>query len=132
MTGVLKSQVSIEFMSFVLILILILFVVVSNTSILTSNIINERRYSEGKKLADAIASEINIAIKAGDGYSRKFFINDNIFGVTNFLIIVGNYTVIVDWGSSFASSPTLVKSVQGNFSKGWNIIKNSNGVIYVS
>ncbi len=128
----LKSQTSIEFMVFVSILLIILLVVFYNSSYFNISITNTRVYTEGKNLADSIASEINTAVFAGGGYSRKFIVQNDIFGITNFTIIVNNYDVIVDWGSSFASSSIVIPNLNGAISNGWVNINNTGGLIYVS
>lgn len=132
MMEIVKSQSSMEFMAFIIILSILFLIISSNSSSLTIELSNSRRYAEGKKLTDSIALEINTAINAGDGYTRRFLISDDIFGATNFSIIISNYTTLVDWHSGFASSPAITDNIQGNFSKGWNTIKNSGGTIYVS
>ncbi len=128
-----KSQASIEFMSFVAILLVMLLIVASNSSSFTANMINSRVYTEGKKMSDTIAFEINTAVKAGDGYRRSFFVGNDIFGITNFVVATGSYTVVVDWKSGFASTPIVISGLQGNITKNsWNTISNSGGIIYVS
>lgn len=128
----LKAQTGIEFMAFVAILLILLLVIASNSSFFTVDMMNTRTYSEGKKMADSIAFEINTAAQAGNGYQRRFYIDNNIFGRTNFVIAVSNYSVTVDWAASFASTPIVVGSIQGNLTVGWHTINNTGGIIYVS
>ncbi len=120
-----------EFMVLVIVLFIILTVVLYNGSFFLTSMAKTRTHTEGKRLADSVASEINAAVNAGGGYSRKFYIQNNIYGAGDFIIISGNYTLIVDWQEGFAYSPTVTNSVQGTLAEGWNLINNTGGIIYV-
>lgn len=127
-----KSQVSVEFLILVSLLLVILVVVLIggySFSSLTNDLRIER---EAKKLSDSIASEINLAIRIGDGYKREFFVDTSFAGITDFSIEVGNYSVFIKWYRGETSSSILVPRIEGEIKKGRNTLENRNGEIYVS
>ena len=79
-----------------------------------------------------IVYEINSAVTSGPGYERKFFIPENIGGYSNYKITVGNNLVFIDWDNRSKSKTIITESINGKLSKGWNWIRNVNGVIYVN
>jgi len=89
-------------------------------------------YSEANKISQAIASEINLALKAGDGYSRIFYIPQKILNSIDFDVKVSNYRVYVYWKEGSSQSVIYTKEINGTFTKGENLIRNVDGVIYVN
>jgi hypothetical protein len=87
---------------------------------------------EAQTVSDQISSEINLALKAGDGYSRIFFLPKKLSNTFEYSIIVENYRVIVRWDTSSVESTILTENVTGEFLKGRNLIRNSGGVVYVN
>jgi len=73
-----------------------------------------------------------LAVRAGDGYRRKFYVNENLYGISNFTIRVANNTVFLDWNEGSVSSSIITKNIVGNIEKGDNLIENRGGTIYVS
>ena len=127
------GQVSIEFIVLLSILIVILtFTVYYNSSFyIQAN--SARNYNDAQEISDQASSEINLALKIGDGYSRMFYIPNKISNsIENFTISVSNYAVVLEWPGGFVTSPILTKNITGNLEKGQNIIRNLDGVIYVS
>ena len=127
-----KAQAGIEFLFFVSILVLIFAFVLWNGSSLQNQLNGIKTNVEAKKLCDGIAFEINSAVRSGDGYNRKFFVERDIFGISDFGILVGNYTVYIDWNKGSVSSSIIIINITGDVDKGYNFIENRNGVIYVS
>jgi hypothetical protein len=127
-----NAQASLEFLIYVGVLVIILSI------FLWSNVSFQRKYTnirivdEAKKLCDNIAFEINSAVRAGEGYSRKFYVERDFSGISNFDIIVENYTVMINWSEGVVSSSIITKNVSGSVQKGWNLIQNVNGDVYVS
>ena len=126
-----KLQVSVEFIFFVsFLLVVLLFVIIGNYSFYKRA--NELRIeNSARKLCDKIASEINLAIKLGDGYRRKFFVDYSFEGITSFNISVSDYLVSVEWYGGRVTSSILTQNISGEVKKGWNIIENNKGEIYV-
>jgi len=127
-----KGQVSTEFMIFMSILgVMMIVFLFSNTS-LSYRAIGIKSNTEAKKLCDRIAFEINSASRAGDGYERAFYVDENLYGIGNFTISVDNYYVTIDWYANSVSSSIIVKNITGTVHTGFNVIENTEGIIYVS
>jgi hypothetical protein len=127
-----KSQVSTEFLILVSILLTIAIILLSSTASIQNQVVSMRMYTEAKKLSDKIAFEINSAAKSGMGYKRKFYVEDSFFGVSDFNITVKDFAVSIVWDKGSTNSQIIIKNITGNISKGWNLIENIDGVIYVS
>ena len=126
-----EAQASIEFMILVSILSMILIVVLYGDISIRQKLISLKSRQEAIDLCDRIAFEINSAIKAGDGYTRKFYVEKNLFGVSDFNISIEGYAVVIDWNGKPSICNIITSDVNGNLKKGWNLIKNVNGSIYV-
>jgi hypothetical protein len=127
-----RGQVSVEFMTLVFILIAIFTFFLWDAASLDTTIIGIKSDSEAKRLCDRIAFEINSAVRAGDGYKRNFYVEENLYGISDFNITVGEYSVFIDWNKKSTSSSISTKNIAGDVSKGWNLIKNNRGNISVS
>ena len=127
-----KGQSSIEFLFFVTISILIFIFFMWNNQSLRNQFFGIKRNSEAKKLCDRIAFEINTAVRAGNGYKRKFYVDKSFYGVSDFTISVINYAVYLDWKEGSVSSSIIIKNITGEIKKGFNLIENINGTIHVS
>lgn len=127
-----KAQVSIEFIVLVSVLLLIFIAFLLSSSSLKFRLIGIKSDTEAKELCDDIASEINHAVRAGNGYERRFHVEDSFYGVSNFDISIEGNSVFIDWNKKSVSSMIITNNVVGDVSKGWNKINNTNGVIYVN
>ena len=88
---------------------------------------------EAQQLCDKIAFEVNSAIRAGDGYKRTFYIEDTLYGVSDFEIFIEEYAVYIDWDSNSVVCNIITKNItSGSVDKEWNTIENINGVLYVT
>jgi hypothetical protein len=121
-----------EFMVLVSILILILLLTINYNSSFFLRMSLEKNYNDAQSISDQVASEINLALKAGDGYSRIFFIPYKISDAFDYEIKVDNYLVTVSWSNRFTQSVILSKNITGSLVKGQNLIKNINGIVYVN
>jgi hypothetical protein len=88
-------------------------------------------FNDAQAMSDQIASEINMALKAGDGYTRSFYIPTKVSNSLNYSLEIENYRVKLGWSTLSTQSIILTKNVTGNVTKGQNLIKN-NGTIYVN
>lgn len=127
-----KAQVSVEFMILILLLSLLFILYTQNSLSLQKENIAIKIDQEAKKLSDKIAFEINTAVKSGSGYQRRFFVENTFAGISEFDISVQNYGVTVSWSQKSVSSQITTKNITGNVSKGWNLVENRAGIIYVS
>lgn len=127
-----RGQASVEFMFLIGVLMIILAVFLWSDMSLQNRLVGIKIKVEAQELCDKIAFEINTAVRAGDGYKREFHVEKNFFGVSDFDISVGNYSVFIDWRRGSASSSIIVKDITGTITKGLNTIENKNGDIYVT
>jgi hypothetical protein len=125
-------QASLEFFVLVSLLIIILIGVMYFSSSYYYQFNQLQIHSEANKISQSIASEINLALKAGDGYSRIFYIPEKILNAINFEINVTSYRVYVYWNGGSTQSVIYTKNIIGSLKKGENWIRNVNGEIYVN
>jgi len=127
-----KAQVSVEF------LVYFAFILLMAGLFLANHLTNSQKLSylkmdvESRNLVDKIAFEINSAVIAGNGYERKFYLEDKIGGFSNYTVEIGDYYVLIDWNGRSKISTIHTKSINGTLDKGWNLIRNNEGVIYVN
>lgn len=126
-----KSQVSIEFLILVSVLIFLAGATFLTTGTFHSNVFEEKVYASAKEICRAISSEINTAVKIGNGYEREFFIDEKLFGNLDYSVEIKDYSVKVKWENKFVSCNCLASSVNGNIKPGKNLIRNEGGEIYV-
>ncbi len=130
MSKSLKSQVSIEFIALVSFLLLLLILSVYSSSSQLFHQIFIRRYNKAEILCKYLQDEINLALKAGDGYRRSFFLPLSLEG-SNYEIILDNYTLYIKWGNYQTSCFVPIESINGKIKKGWNKIKVLKNEIYI-
>jgi len=126
------AQVSIEFITLVMLLFIIFsFVICYNLEYFRD--INERKiFYEAQIVAEDIAKEIDIAARIGDGYTRSFYLQSKILGNIDYEIIYAPYTVRVRWNDKYVEAKTSVKEIAGEIKKGKNVIRNIGGSVYVN
>lgn len=125
-----KSQVSVEFLMLVSILILISVVLTLVLVPLKIASTSKKLGEEAKKLCKTVAFEIDTAFNLGNGYERSFFIPEKILG-RNYSVSIQNHSVWITIDDRAWSCNTVVGSVHGNVKAGWNRINNTDGVIHV-
>lgn len=126
------AQVSVEFIAFVTILSIFLFFTIYHSSNLYSQLNSARILKDAQEISDQVASEINLALKVGDGYSRVFSLPNKISNSLDYEIKVENYRVIVSWKDGLTQSVILTENVTGQLNRGRNLIRNIGGKIYVN
>lgn len=129
-----KGQSAFEFLVYVGIVMLIMAYFLWNSLSLQSQSMHTKIDNEARNLCDAVAFEINSAVRLGDGYSRKFLVPDSFAGITYFTTKVDGYSVFVDWGDKSLSCSIITKNITNTdtINKGYNFIENRNGDIYVT
>lgn len=126
------AQVSVEFMIFVAVLSIFLFLTFYQNSNLFFQLTLVKNFKDAQTISDQIASEINLALKVGDGYSRVFFLPEKISNSLDYEVNVEDYRVVIKWKSGSTQSVILTKNITGQIVKGKNLIKNIGGIIYVN
>jgi hypothetical protein len=127
-----KSQVGIEFITYVILLLIVLSILLYSATSRQYELISIKSNLEAKEMCDDISFEINEATRAGNGYERRFYVKENLFGSSSFNISIENYSVSIDWDGRSTSCSIITNNVVGTIDKGWDSINNSNGVIYVN
>jgi len=129
-----RGQVSVEFMIFMSILIIIVSIFLWSNLSFQYKMIGVKSNVEAQELCDEIAFEINSAVRAGEGYKRRFYVDENLYGASDFEISVEYYSVFIDWDDKSATSSIIIKNItSGTIKKGfWNTIENINGELHVS
>jgi len=125
------AQASTEFLAFVSLLLVLVFLVVYKNYQSAAQLEEYKSYQEAQSLANDIAFEINLALKAGDGYSRKFYVSKEVYGISNFTVEVKDYEVKLKWSKGEVTASILTRNIIGTIKTGENVVKNVKGEIYV-
>ncbi|MEM5878882.1 MAG: hypothetical protein QXU74_00085 [Candidatus Aenigmatarchaeota archaeon] len=126
------AQVSIEFISLLSFLFIFLFFTIYHSSNLYIQTNAARILKDAQTVSDQIASEINLALRAGSGYSRTFNVPNKISNAIDYNITVKDYLVILTWNGGSTQSIILTRNISGEILKGENLIRNLDGVIYAN
>jgi len=126
-----KAQTSTEFLVLVSILVLISLVFYFSIIPFLQQAYHSRIKKHAEEICKFVANELNLAYQVGDGYRRKFFIEEKLLGFKNYTIDFQNFSIFVDWNGWSVVCPTQVGRVNGRIHKGWNYIKNVKGEIYI-
>ncbi len=127
-----KGQMTIEFMVLLSVLIVMFTLFIFGEMSLRERSFNIKADEEIEKLCERTAFEINSAVRFGDSYRRSFYIEETLFGVSNFDIVVSDYAVFIDWDHGSKACIISTKNITGEIKTGWNLIENINGVVYVT
>ena len=83
-----------------------------------ANAVRQQAFSDGISMADRIASELDIAARAGDGYQRRITYATSIPGAMNYTFKINNQSGSVDLEMDLGndaifsySSPTLTRNI---------------------
>jgi hypothetical protein len=125
------AQASTEFLVFVSLLLILVFLVVYKNYQSAAQLEEYKSYQEAQNLVNDIAFEINLALKAGDGYSRKFYVSKEVYGISNFTIEVRDYQVKLKWDKGEVSANIFTRNITGTIKAGENVVRNVKGEIYV-
>ena len=126
-----KSQVSVEFLLLVSLLIAFAGIIILINSGFQESVREEEIERAAHQACEKISFEINNAVRFGDGYKRRFYLEEKIAGL-DYTLNLENYTIIIEFDGKRIECKTLAKEINGNLKKGWNLIQNLEGEIYVS
>jgi hypothetical protein len=127
------AQASIEFVVFVSILFTILLLTIYYNSSYYIQLNSAKIFNDAQAISDQVASEINMALKAGDGYIRSFYVPTKISNSLDYSLEIENYRVKISWSNLSTQSIILTKNVNGRVIPGHqNLIKNVEGNISVT
>ena len=126
-----KSQVSVEFLLLVSLLIAFAGIIILINSGFQESVREEEIERAAHRACEKISFEINNAVRFGDGYKRRFYLEEKIAGL-DYTLNLENYAIIIEFDGKRIECKTLAKEINGNLKKGWNLIQNLEGEIYVS
>jgi len=127
-----KGQAGIEFLAYLSFVLILLSLFLYSSYSKQAELMEIKIKNEIREVAEGVAFEINSAVKAGDGYERRFNMRDYYKTLSDFNITIYENLVEVEFGGRSHFSKVLARRIVGNFTLEWNVIKNENGVIYVN
>jgi|GEM_PF-6681120 hypothetical protein len=124
-------SVSIEFLTLISLVIILAILTLSFNFYYYQSYLKQKIFIELKNTAETIASEINLAVKVGDGYSHTFYLKKPKY-VGDLSLQIDNYLVKLKTEDLEVLESILTKNITGNFKfDSFNQIKNLGGKIYV-
>lgn len=97
-------------------------------------VLEERLSMDERRVAYALAGEINTAAIVGDGYSHAFELPDSFQAGIDYSVEVNTsfQEVRVNWSESTLNIASIITSnVSGSPRKGLNTVRNSGGVVFI-
>ena len=125
-----KSQSSMEFFTLAGFAFLMSIIIVAISVNEIKNFRDKKEFDLIKDLGLKLQKEAVIANYVEDGYQRTFSIPQKLEGSFNYTIKNTNGTIIIN--ASKTSFSAAIPFVDGNFTKGNNKIKRTNGKIYIN
>lgn len=95
------------------------------------NFANNQESLLAGEISDRIAFEISTAKNVGDGYSRNFTLDGDVFGAA-YSVRFGDNAVLVDVGDRTYASYATTSNVTGDIIAGCNSIANVGGNVSLS
>lgn len=126
-----KAQISLEVLTYLIIMVVILGVVIYVALDKTSAIHDEKINTNARSVLKLVAIEINTAVSIGSGYENTFRIPEYLYGRTDYTITLDpDYQrIYISWSDGFDIVPILTSNITGAVNKGLNSIKNEDGLI---
>ena len=127
-----KGEVSIEFMVFIGIVLLIFVLIVGMIGLRIKNINESMVYSDAQRICNIITSEINTATRI-EGYYREFELPERLVNNKEYVVLINTdfRFVEVKWDNYNVISNIVTENVSGSANPGKNKIRNDNGVIII-
>ena len=133
-----RGQVSMEFMIFFGMLLIITTFASVITITTTNRINNENTVRDAKTITRLAATEINIAYEIGDGYSRTFYVKPILRDGSDYNLTILNQTIYLSWVGGTYLVPLLTHNITHNnlsdnftLNKGNNTIRNVARVLNI-
>lgn len=126
-----KAQSSVEF---IILIGAVLFFFSALLLVFSENIgekSKSNREKEFQELALTIQNELNLAAKTADGYQRTFYLPEKILNY-EYLINLTDGSVYMRTVDGKYASAFPAPEVQGQLVKGPNIIRKSEGIVYLN
>lgn len=124
-----KSQVAMEFIMLISLAFMIMVVFAAVTRESMVDLRKEEEYVALKDVVHTAQSEITTAASVEDGYRREFSIPASLGGIDYTIEISGSYLIAQSKNHEYLLK---ISPVAGNITKGVNVIRKSNGVVYLN
>jgi hypothetical protein len=89
----------------------------------------ERQNQRFYEIAFAIKSEIDLAYDSADGYSREFWIPQDVSGMSYQVLLSPNMVAVKSLNGDYALA-LPVKNASGEVILGQNVIRRENGYVF--
>ena len=87
---------------------------------------------DANRLGEEAAGQINIAYLSGPGYQKNYSLPQKIGGLDyDILVLASEGVVEIKVRNQSFLFPIVTEKVNGNFTKGENMLKNVEGVIFI-
>jgi hypothetical protein len=126
-----KAQIAMQFLVIISIVFAMFVVFVVGFAERYNDILTDRERLALKDVALKVHDEIMIAHNLRDGYQREFTLPDLVEGDNYTIYITPNSNIVVVSGDNLEYS-TQVAPVQGQLTKGLNLIRKSGGVVWLN
>ncbi|MBU0666723.1 MAG: hypothetical protein ABIC91_00100 [Nanoarchaeota archaeon] len=123
-----KSQLSLEFMSFLSFAILLSIILLVVINITLGEKITEKNFLELKNLGYSIQRELILATEVYDGYSRTIFVPEQINSL-DYSLSNTDRLLIIRFEETDITFP--IPKINGVVVKGNNTIRKTAGVVYI-
>ncbi|MDY6766187.1 MAG: hypothetical protein SVW77_02360 [Candidatus Nanohaloarchaea archaeon] len=127
-----NGQSSLEFVTMVILVLLVFTAFVSLFSGRQVDTLQQERQRIATNVADSVAFELDLALVEGEGFSRTFELRQSIGG-EDYNVSVNGTTILLTYGEDRSVvSSTAADNVTGDIVPGENRVENLGGVINVS
>ncbi|MBI5061047.1 MAG: hypothetical protein HZB67_01935 [Candidatus Aenigmarchaeota archaeon] len=128
-----KAQVSIELMLYIGIMLVVFAIAIIAAGNRQEEIYRERLATDAKSTLKEVATEIDIAVEVGSGYSHIFTMPDKILGSNDYSVNINKqYQIIyIEWTDKNYSLSMISSNINGSVSKGANRISNIGGLVII-
>lgn len=129
-----KGQVAIELFALISALVIIFIVITIIERDRNTMIYNQWIEMDGKRVAEVISTEVNVAVAVGRGYSHTFSLPEHLASNAPYSVLVTGTSqyVEVTWSSGYYMMPIITANVTGTPKAGYNTIRNEDGRVIIN
>lgn len=126
-----KAQISLEVLTYLIIMTVMLTIVTFVALEKSQAIYSEKINMDARRVLKLAAIEINTAVSIGDGYENAFSLPQQLYGQRDYTITVDpDYQrIYISWDGGSHIVPVLTNNITGTINNGVNVIKNEAGLI---
>lgn len=126
-----KAQISLEVLTYLIIMTVMLSIVTFVALEKSQAIYNEKIDMDARRVLKLAAIEINTAVSIGNGYENAFLLPQQLYGQRDYTITIdADYQrIYISWYNGTYIVPVLTSNITGTINNGVNVIKNEGGLI---